>query len=490
MACDVATTNAPLNLNVIGPRSVIVPADPIEWSADTSYEYLTLVSSADFGQGYVAKRDVPSGTPLTNTDYWIPVASFNAQLSTIQSQIGTVENSLAEEVERATSAETSLSMNTAGSINLASLGVKAEDGFDNKSIIQDAIDSNPGKVIVLPDGEFEIHSTIDISNGAMLYCIGTLKAVDFVGNYVVTVNARFSNPNVENMTSFKNHVINVDCNDLSGVSGVGVDHCYRCYFKISVLNTCETGLNNAALGLAGNAENVYHVTVFDNTAHAGSVGVSVNANDSVFYVFTREVETGIESFQGGDFPYVHCWLFTDTLWSNSCVFRNHTSVACGIVKNDTMRYFVNGDANSVVTVDQLYTIMNTNIVSTSVIESQPYAITTGSYNYLDVSMYADYYKAYITDSEYVEPNTTTFENCYSTYEYRGDMLRMPCGVFWIDGTGKVTNAPSLDSTGTWCAVTVTRGHNYNFIELVEQATGKVWRRTSLQSDQWRSITFS
>ena len=87
MACEVVTTSSPLNLNVIGPRSVIVPADPIEWSDSTSYEYLTLVTSTDFGQGYVAKKDVPAGTPLTNTEYWIPVASFNAQLAQIQTQL-------------------------------------------------------------------------------------------------------------------------------------------------------------------------------------------------------------------------------------------------------------------------------------------------------------------------------------------------------------------------------------------------------------------
>lgn len=92
MACDVVTTNAPLNLNVIGPRSVIVPADPIEWSAETSYEYLTLVSSADFGQGYVARKDVPSGTPLTNTEYWVPVAQFNAQLAQIMRELANKAN--------------------------------------------------------------------------------------------------------------------------------------------------------------------------------------------------------------------------------------------------------------------------------------------------------------------------------------------------------------------------------------------------------------
>lgn len=92
-----------------GPRTVIVPADPITWDEHTSYEYLTLVSTEDFGQGYVSKRDVPSGTPLTNPDYWIPVASFNAQVGQLQTQIGQVVSDLNAEIERAKQAEAAAS---------------------------------------------------------------------------------------------------------------------------------------------------------------------------------------------------------------------------------------------------------------------------------------------------------------------------------------------------------------------------------------------
>lgn len=88
--CDVNFVQSALGIQQTGPRTVIVPADPIIWSANTSYEYMTLVASTDFGQGYVSKRDVPAGTPLTNTDYWIPVAQYNAQLAQIQSTIATM----------------------------------------------------------------------------------------------------------------------------------------------------------------------------------------------------------------------------------------------------------------------------------------------------------------------------------------------------------------------------------------------------------------
>ena len=94
MACEVVKTTAPLNLNVIGPRSVIVPADPIIWSDKTSYEYLTLVASTDFGQAYISKRDVPAGTPLIDTDYWIPAAQYNAQLTEIQRNVNAINGSI------------------------------------------------------------------------------------------------------------------------------------------------------------------------------------------------------------------------------------------------------------------------------------------------------------------------------------------------------------------------------------------------------------
>lgn len=92
--CDVALIQNSLGIQQTGPRTVIVPADPIIWEDDKSYEYLTLVASTDFGQGYVSKKDVPAGTPLTDTDYWIPVAQYNAQLAQIQRNIADMQQSI------------------------------------------------------------------------------------------------------------------------------------------------------------------------------------------------------------------------------------------------------------------------------------------------------------------------------------------------------------------------------------------------------------
>lgn len=112
--CDVNLIQNALGIQQTGPRTVIVPADPIIWDAETSYEYLTIVASTDFAQAYVSKKDVPAGTPLTNTEYWIPAATFNAQLAQIQAQLAdkadvsavtALQDSLNVEVKRAKAAE-------------------------------------------------------------------------------------------------------------------------------------------------------------------------------------------------------------------------------------------------------------------------------------------------------------------------------------------------------------------------------------------------
>lgn len=101
--CNPSILTQALGITATGPRTVIVPADPIIWDAETSYEYLTLVASTDFGQAYISKKDVPAGTALTDTEYWIPAASFNAQLAAIQGQLSTMGGEISDTSDAITS---------------------------------------------------------------------------------------------------------------------------------------------------------------------------------------------------------------------------------------------------------------------------------------------------------------------------------------------------------------------------------------------------
>ena len=94
--CNPSIITQALGITATGPRTVIVPADPIIWDAETSYEYLTLVASTGFAKAYISKKDVPAGTPLTDGDYWIPAADFNAQISNLQKSVDNLTTDLGE----------------------------------------------------------------------------------------------------------------------------------------------------------------------------------------------------------------------------------------------------------------------------------------------------------------------------------------------------------------------------------------------------------
>ena len=60
------------NAGLDNPESVQIAIRPVgAWSNNTAYKRLDLVYSE--GNGYLAKRDVPSGTALTNPTYWLKI---------------------------------------------------------------------------------------------------------------------------------------------------------------------------------------------------------------------------------------------------------------------------------------------------------------------------------------------------------------------------------------------------------------------------------
>lgn len=62
----------------IGARYVPLFADPYEWDDAREYEPLTVVYSN--GNSYTSKQYVPTGTPLTDENYWCITGNYNAQV--------------------------------------------------------------------------------------------------------------------------------------------------------------------------------------------------------------------------------------------------------------------------------------------------------------------------------------------------------------------------------------------------------------------------
>ena len=69
----------------IGARYIPIFSDPIEWDSTLSYEPLTVVKNQ--GSSYVSKQYVPEGVQITNENYWILWADFNAQLEQYRNEV-------------------------------------------------------------------------------------------------------------------------------------------------------------------------------------------------------------------------------------------------------------------------------------------------------------------------------------------------------------------------------------------------------------------
>ena len=61
-------------------------ADPLNWSIDRNYEPAIIVVDSD-GNGYISRQAVPSGVPLSNTEYWTEIFSFGDITDTIRENI-------------------------------------------------------------------------------------------------------------------------------------------------------------------------------------------------------------------------------------------------------------------------------------------------------------------------------------------------------------------------------------------------------------------
>ena len=68
-----------------GARYIPIFADPAEWDNTRTYEYMTLVMHE--GNTYVSKTNVPVGIDISNEDYWLLTANYNAQVEQYRQEV-------------------------------------------------------------------------------------------------------------------------------------------------------------------------------------------------------------------------------------------------------------------------------------------------------------------------------------------------------------------------------------------------------------------
>jgi len=65
-------------------------ADPFQWNITSQYAQNTLVIDPEDGTAYLSIHPVPSGVPITNTEYWTPVFTLQNFTDALKKAITTV----------------------------------------------------------------------------------------------------------------------------------------------------------------------------------------------------------------------------------------------------------------------------------------------------------------------------------------------------------------------------------------------------------------
>lgn len=107
----------------IGSR--IVPKHCGYWSSGSAYEVLSIVLYAATGDSYIARKEVPGGTEIGNTEYWALCADFSAQLEVLANKVASIQgtaDTLAEQIAANVSASTDADADYAAEVVDARVG--------------------------------------------------------------------------------------------------------------------------------------------------------------------------------------------------------------------------------------------------------------------------------------------------------------------------------------------------------------------------------
>lgn len=96
MASTIDNDNVGKVREYIGSRYVPVLANPLEWDNQREYEPLTIVTYQ--GNSYTSAQYVPTNIDITNTEYWLLSANYNAQVEQYRMEVRT----LSEDVKNIT----------------------------------------------------------------------------------------------------------------------------------------------------------------------------------------------------------------------------------------------------------------------------------------------------------------------------------------------------------------------------------------------------
>ena len=188
--------DTPQGLMVIGPQVTLHFVEG-EWNQANSYDYYDVVQVD--GTSYIAVQDVPTNTPITNTEYWAKWNDPNAQVELLQQTVSTFNDRIDANTDSINTINTNLSKYITF-VTPEQYGAKGDGNTDDTIALQNAI--NSGKTVV-GNGVYKCTSKI-IFNKSYQACFinkiissadyavsifnGTLGQVIFIG-HIISDNA-------------------------------------------------------------------------------------------------------------------------------------------------------------------------------------------------------------------------------------------------------------------------------------------------------------
>lgn len=369
-----------------------VPIIVGEWDNTRTYEPLMVVTYQ--GNSYTSRQYVPAGIEITNESYWVLSANYNAQVEQYRKEVKSYDDRITTAQNDATSAlslartnESNIAANNAELAGTADSGLKtlidnAEQALRNEiksnnlaSLL--GFSSNPSdasnntnlfntleNVKILSDIDIWFDAPIVFHKDKYITGSGTLHYIgQATEDYFITMLPT----KIEGNSRFYGQSLNVtiDCNaTINGFRWYGGTHtdvqltCINPYKEGCVFEK-YTSSDYPSYG------NTYSVLVHKKDYVPNLKGVEINTSDDYFnFVEVGNFTQGIIiNANNVNFGYVHCWIASDSLFTQSTAISASANYTSGSISIDTlfcdsMQYAIQIYTNLIVNIGHLFNFWN------------------------------------------------------------------------------------------------------------------------------------
>lgn len=272
-----------------------------DWDNQYSYEALEIVKNGN--DYYTAKKPVPVGIDISNTDYWVLTGNYNGAISTLAARVQTLEDFAAANDYFVTPED---------------YGAVADGSTDCTQAIQDAIDNNPDAIIYFNKGTYVINDTIYAKKGIHFLMDPNAEIrLDSVRPCMIYDNIADAQGDT-NLRSYRSMIRGgiINANNNAQIA-IGYNYCIGATFAdIKIINFTQVGIYGA-YNIDGASDYIngsnYHANLYISkvlTPNDSSTGIRCDGEDNFYNDITIvDCRYGIHLLKGGHKLYnIHPWV--------------------------------------------------------------------------------------------------------------------------------------------------------------------------------------